>query len=377
MANLKSSESSEFFDSNIEPSMICKLSNDNSILDDNEKWLTEANLKVPKSSVFSCEICGYSTVRHSQYIRHLSTDKHKLSQGWLTVANEKVQDEVSFECTICGKQYKHSSSLSKHKKKCVKKEDDSDSEIKLEELTNVNYNYKYNDDKSDIQDLLNMNGKDLIMTLLNENKDFKNMIIEQSKTMMEQNKIIQDLACRVGNNNNNINSHNNNTFNLQVFLNETCKDAINLSDFVENIKLSIKDLETTGRVGYVEGISNIIINNLNDMSEHTRPIHCADLKRQVLYVKNEDQWIKETEDNPILAKAIKMIANENSKNISVWRDMNPGCTDADSKKNTTYLNIVSNSMPGITKEECSKNIGKIISRVAKEVTINKKSQGGP
>ncbi len=337
MANLKSSESSEIFDSNIEPHLVCNLSNDNSNLDDTEKWLIEANLKVPKSSVFSCEICGYSTVRHSQYIRHLSTDKHKLSQGWLTVANEKVQDEVSFECTICGKQYKHSSSLSKHKKKCVKKEDDSDSEIKLEELTNVNYNYKYNDDKSDIQ----------------------------------------DLACRVGNNNNNINSHNNNTFNLQVFLNETCKDAINLSDFVENIKLSIKDLETTGRVGYVEGISNIIINNLNDMSEHTRPIHCADLKRQVLYVKNEDQWIKETEDNPILAKAIKMIANENSKNISVWRDMNPGCTDADSKKNTTYLNIVSNSMPGITKEECSKNIGKIISRVAKEVTINKKSQGGP
>ena len=309
------------------------------------------NEKVPKSSNFFCENCAYFTSRHSQYIRHLSTDKHKVSVGWLTEANKKVPE---FICDICGNNYKHMSSLSKHKMKCIEQ----------------NPVKSTVDDKSDIEDLLNMNGKDLIMTLINENKDFKNIIIEQSKTLMEQNKTIQDLAQKVGNNNNNVNS-NNKTFNLQVYLNETCKDAINLSEFVSNIKLSIKDLETTGRLGYVEGISNIIINNLNDMTDHTRPIHCADLKRQVLYIKNEDQWIKEGEESSLLTNAIKMIANENSKNIPVWRDLNPGCTDADSKKNNMYLNIVSNSMPGITKEECSKNIGKIITRVAKEVTIKK------
>ena len=179
-------------------------------------------------------------------------------------------------------------------------------------------------------------------------------------------------VIKTGTHNNitNTNSHNK-TFNLNFFLNETCKNALNIDEFVSSIKVSLDDLENTGRQGYIEGISSIILNKLKNLNHYDRPIHCADQKREVLYIKNDNQWIKETEDKPILTKAIKKIANENIKNISEWRDKNPDCTASDSKKNNLYLKIVSNSMNGSTSEESSKNIHKIISNVAKEVVISK------
>jgi len=190
-----------------------------------------------------------------------------------------------------------------------------------------------------------------------------------------QNKLIElSMEKSVTNNNtNNNNCHNttNNAFNLNFFLNETCKDAMNISDFVSSIKLSLDDLENTGRHGYIEGISNIIVKNLSNLEQCFRPVHCSDQKREVIYIKDNDKWEKETEDKPILTKAIKTIANENIKQIKHWRDKHPDCTDADSKKNNLYLKIVSNSMNGLTKEEGDRNINKIISNVAKETVIHK------
>ena len=154
-------------------------------------------------------------------------------------------------------------------------------------------------------------------------------------------------------------------------MNETCKNAMNIGEFVSSIKPQLADLEATGRLGYVEGVSNIILNNLNTLEIHDRPIHCSDKKREVIYIKDNNEWTKEEEDKPILTKAIKVIANENIKNISEWRNKNPDCVNADSKKNNLYLKIVSNSMNGLTKEEGDKNIHKIISNVAKRVTIDK------
>jgi hypothetical protein len=156
-----------------------------------------------------------------------------------------------------------------------------------------------------------------------------------------------------------------------VFLNETCKDAFNITDFVSSIKVNLEDLEHTGRQGYIQGITNIFLKNLNNLEQHMRPLHCSDPKREVLYIKNNNEWTKETETKPILTKAIKTIANENIKQIKNWRDKYPDCTDADSKKNNLWLKIVSNSMNGLTEEEGVKNINKIISNVAKEVTIVK------
>ena len=125
--------------------------------------------------------------------------------------------------------------------------------------------------------------------------------------------------------------------NLNFFLNETCKDALNIQEFVSSIKVNLDDLEFTGRNGYIEGITNIIFKNLTNLEKNERPIHCSDVKREVLYIKDSDQWIKETEENPILTKAIKVIANENIKKIKDWKELYPDCTDSDSKKNNLYF----------------------------------------
>jgi uncharacterized protein YegL len=171
--------------------------------------------------------------------------------------------------------------------------------------------------------------------------------------------------------NNNSYNTTNNAFNLNLFLNETCKNAMNITDFVSSINMTLDDLENTGRTGYIEGISNIIVKNLNNLERHMRPLHCSDYKREVLYIKDNDEWLKETENKPILTNAIKIIANKNIKQISKWKDNYPDCNKSDSKKNDLYLKIVSNSMNGSSKEEGEKNIHKIISNIAKKVIIEK------
>jgi hypothetical protein len=214
------------------------------------------------------------------------------------------------------------------------------------------------DDDENMYEGINIKDKDaLVMHLLKQNSDLQNKIISMS--------------CHPTITNNSHNNNNNNSFNLNVFLNETCKDAMNIADFVSSVKVSLEDLEHTGKYGYIEGISNIIINNLNKIAQHLRPLHCSDSKREVLYIKDNNEWFKESNDKPILTKAIKMIANENMKQISKWTSMYPDCVQSDSKKNKMYLNIVSNSMNGLTKEEGEKNINKIITNVGKQVVIQK------
>jgi hypothetical protein len=248
----------------------------------------------------------------------------------------------------CGKQYMDNSGLWRHKNKnkCdVIIKDKSDSEL---------------DDEYDI--IKSKKNEELITYLIKENAEFKQLLIEQNKQMIEM--------CKNAGNNNHTNSHNK-SFNLQFFLNETCKDALNISDFVKSIKPSLEDLETTGRLGYVEGVSNIILKNLNTLDSNMRPIHCTDIKREVLYVKDNDEWIKEQDEKPVLTSAIKVIANENIKNINEWRTSNPGCTHSDSRKNDMYLKIVSNAMSGSSSEETGKNITKIIGNVSKKVIIDR------
>ena len=209
-------------------------------------------------------------------------------------------------------------------------------------------------------DGININDKNaLVIHLLKQNTELQHKII--------------DMASKSTITNNTNNSHNttNNTFNLNVFLNETCKDAMNITDFVSSIKMELDDLEHVGRTGYIQGISNILIKNLNNIEQHLRPLHCSDFKREILYIKDNNKWIKDTENKPILTNAIKLIANQNIKQINKWVQQHPDCVKSDSKKNDLYLKIVSNSMNGSTKEESDKNINKIITNVAKNVTINK------
>lgn len=288
--------------------------------------------------IYRCEKCDYECSKNYCWKQHLTTAKHLKANKMLIEANKK------YACEKCLAQFTHQSSFCRHKKKC------NNSLLKKNMLENMPNNDEFNHDISD---------KDLLMMIVKQNSELINVIKNVNHNTVKNS------------NNNNISNNNNKTFNLQFFLNETCKDAINISDFVSSIKPQLADLEATGRMGYVEGVSNIILNNLNTMDTHERPIHCSDQKREILYIKDNDKWTKEEEDKPILTKAIKTIANENIKNIYKWRQENPDCTDSDSKKNNTYLKIVSNAMSGSTVEESNKNINKIISNVAKKVLINK------
>jgi hypothetical protein len=293
----------------------------------------ETDLSPKISKKHHCELCDYTTCKITDYTKHLQTMKHKNRQNETFVTDLSLKVAKNLQC-ICGISFNNRTTLWRHKKKCQ-----FENEPKIDSIAELT-------------------DKELFTKVILQIPDLVKSIIEISKDK------------GINHSHNHTNSHNK-TFNLQFFLNETCKDAMNISDFVSSIKPKLADLENTGRVGYVEGISNIILKNLNSLEQHFRPLHCSDQKREVIYIKENDEWTKENENKSILTKAIKVIANENIKNISEWRKEHPDCTDSNSKKNDLYLKIVSNSMCGSTKDESDKNINKIIANIAKEVTIDK------
>ena len=304
--------------------------------------------------IYKCSVCDYTTYNNFDFKKHCKTIKHKNATLAMAIDNSAIaisqisqEQKTIFQCD-CGKFYKDNSGLWRHKKRCKTFATKCSEGITTE----------------------------LVLELIRDNKEMKQLLIEQNHTIQQQNSTINNLATTKqfggDNHSHNVttNSHNK-AFNLNFFLNETCKEALNISEFVSSIKVSLADLENTGRKGYIEGISNIITKNLNGLEQHYRPIHCNDQKREIIYIKDNNEWTKECDDKPILTKAIKVIANENIKQIKNWRDKNPDCTDSDSKKNNLYLKIVSNSMNGLTEEESQRNISKIISNVAKETVIDK------
>ena len=207
--------------------------------------------------------------------------------------------------------------------------------------------------------------KELIQFLLKENSEFKQLMMEQNKHMLE-------LAKNTAGHHNTSNVVNNNQqFNLNLYLNETCKNAMNIMDFVNQLPVSIKQLEDTGRLGYAEGISKIFIDGLKQINVKDRPIHCSDLKRETVYIKDNNEWNKECEGKTILTNAIKHVAHKNMKQISEWTKINPEYNDSSSKVNDKYLQIVSESMSGTTEEETNKNYSKIVKNILKETVIDK------
>ena len=297
--------------------------------------VTEKVAKVAQK--FHCEKCDYYTSKQNNLDKHYLTVKHKKSQLVTSGDQKNSHNDVNvpnYTCNICTKQYESRNGLWLHKKKCV---------VKIEE-PNCSVN----------------NNNNLIEYLIKENSEFKSLILELVK---KDNNTI--------NNNTNCNISNNNSFNLNLFLNEKCKDAINISEFVDNIKMQLIDLENFGHLGYVEGVSRIFIKNLKDLDTCHRPIHCSDLKREVFYIKDDDKWSKENDDKLVLKKAIKQVANKNIKQITEWTNLNPDCKKSDSMKNDQYLKIVMNSMSGGSNEEQFTNISQIVKNVAKEVVIEK------
>jgi hypothetical protein len=298
-------------------------------------------------NIFTCEYCDFITFNKKDYKRHLETIKHK-NNKWKPLETSFTQKNPKYVC-VCGNVYVNNSGLWKHKKKCQTK--------------NVQKNVQNMDDEKN---------QDLVEYLSKENSELKTLIIT---TLQEQNKNIVELAKNAGHNTtNNTTSNvvnNNQSFNLQFYLNTTCKDAMNIMDFVSQLDVGIKDLEETGRLGFAEGISKIIINGLNQIQVNDRPIHCSDSKRETIYIKNNDKWTKQDEDKLILTNAIKHVASKNMKQITEWTKEHPEYNDPESRENDRYLQIVSEAMSGATKEECVKNYNKIIKNIAKETVIDK------
>lgn len=299
-----------------------------------------------KPNIFICEKCDFSSSQKKDFNRHMLTKKHN-SNDYQCFSTEKPK-KTPYEC-MCGKTYKDNSGLWRHKQKCKTNIIIIDNESPDTELTD----------------------KQIIMMLIKDNSEFKKMMIEQQKSLIEIAKEKAPINSTNTNSNNNTSNCNNKIFNLQVYLNETCKDAINLTEFVDSIKVQIKDLEKVGEKGYSEGVSKIFIDNLNQLQKKLRPIHCSDSKRETIYIKENNQWTKDDDNKTILTKAIKQVANKNIKKITDWQKLHPEYKDSSSKQNDRYLKIVLNSMSGSTKEEAEKNYDKIIKNVIKETIIDK------
>ena len=292
---------------------------------------TKIILKNPR---FFCEKCCYETSSKKDYNKHLLTLKHTNE----TCVEQKVLNNPKLHC-FCGLEFNSRTTLWRHKKKCTV-EDDNENKILS---THV------------------------IIELVKQNQEFKELLIEQNKQLLEQNNKIMELSNKGTNVTNNVNSHNKTKFNLNFFLNEQCKNALNIMDFVNDLQVKLSDLETVGKLGYTEGITKIFINGLKQLDVCKRPIHCSDLKREVLYVKDQDAWEKENEENKKITKAIHYISHKNIQQIPKWVEQNPNCKDSDSRKNDTYLHILSESMGGSE----SGNVEKIIHNISKEVVIEK------
>uniref|UniRef100_A0A6C0JN80 C2H2-type domain-containing protein n=1 Tax=viral metagenome TaxID=1070528 RepID=A0A6C0JN80_9ZZZZ len=297
------------------------------------------------ASKYYCLYCGYNTSKSSSYNKHLLTAKHKK----LTKGNESKQ-QVSkscseIKCEKCNKIYNSRVGLWKHKKKCSQKP--LENTLTITDITNPS----------------------IIMNLIKENQEFKSLLIEQNKKQEELiNKVIElSREPRIVNHGT-MTQNNNNKFNLQVFLNDTCKDAITLQQFIDNIHISLEDLENVGRNGYLKGISDIFINKLNTLDITKRPIHCTDVKREVIYLKEEDTWNKDDKDNTKLKNAIRTVEDKNWNKIPEWQRENPDVIHSDTPEYKMREKIMRNIADHDNVEKMREKVVKVL---AKETHVDK------
>jgi hypothetical protein len=302
--------------------------------------VTENSPKILKK--FHCICCDYSCSNKKDFNKHLLTRKHeKMGICDTLVTNGdteslKIPDSI-FQCKKCEKIYKSRNGLWTHQKKCTFAEPDNKIICKL-----INQNIE----------------------LVTQNQEFKQMMIEQNKQNVELQKQLLDLAKETKITT--INNTNNNKFNMNIFLNEKCKDALNIMDFVNSLQLQLQDLEKTAELGYVNGISRIFINGLKQLDVCKRPIHCSDAKRETLYVKDNDTWEKEDTDKKKITRAIRHVSIRNAKQVNEWTKENKGYNNSSSKKSDKYLKIISEANGGEPEE-----LNKIIKNISTNVIIDK------
>jgi hypothetical protein len=362
--------------------------------------------KQKNATFFRCDSCDYTTIRKYNYEKHILSRKHNLetngntfatkssnqlldlicydtssnntimgkkyglkkTENFATFCSNKIESinyndkqciKSSIEnnygvkntkknatkssntiiCDFCSKEFKCRSGLWKHNKKCKEK---------VENITSST-------DTVNLQMLTN-----LVMEVVKQNKELISVNSDLTTKLVDVRNITHSSI-------NNYTQNNNKTFNLNVFLNETCKDAMNINDFVDSIELQVSDLEDVGKLGFVEGISNIIVKNLKALDIHKRPVHCADKKREIIYVKDENKWEKENDQKIKLRKAIKKIAIKNEKLLPTFKQLHPGCNYSESKYSDQYSKIVIETMSDVNSEKEDK----IIKNIAKEIIIDK------
>jgi hypothetical protein len=285
---------------------------------------------------FVCEKCDYICYKNSDYKKHLDSIKHN------TTNTTNIQQEFSYNCE-CGKKYSHRASLYNHKKNC-----------KIEEFVeNIDETENIVSDESTNKDQLILMLIKQNSELIKETSEFKNMMMEVIKN---------------GTHNTTTNSHNK-AFNLNFFLNETCKDAMNITEFVESIKLQLSDLEKVGELGYVEGISNIIVKNLKNLDITQRPVHCTDQKRETMYIKDQDKWEKDDEQKK-MHKLVRKVADKNARMLPKFKEAHPDCIKSTSAYSDQYNKIIIEAMGGRGDNDFEKE-EKIIKNVLKVATIEK------
>ena len=297
------------------------------------------------AKIFECEICLFKCSKYSNYEKHLTTRKH-INNHNLEFLEQK-NSKYPFICKYCDKGYKVRNSLWYHEKKCINNNDE-----------NIIVNNNLTQNSSEVVHLTNL-VLELVKNnteLQKQNQDFQSKILD----------VCKNSSTTINSNNNN--SHNK-TFNMQVFLNEKCKDAMNIMDFVNTMTLQLSDLEDVGENGYVEGISKIITRKLNEIDVYKRPIHCSDYKREVMYVRDDDIWEKENSNFDKLRKAIKYITKKNCDLLNPWREKHPQCMNTSHRLNDVYIRIIGQSMGG--KGEFVDNENKIIKKISKAVIIDK------
>jgi len=291
--------------------------------------------KVSKVSAFSaCEPCGYKCNKESLWNKHILTAKHLKNVSGIEV--------VGHSCDICNRMYKCYSSLWSHKKKCVKA------------------------DPTTIIDKILAENQELRTFMIEQSKEYSRVLSEQRKETSEiMNKVLE--LSKPANMTINNTNNNNNKFNINLFLNEQCKDAFNFTEFVNNIKISYQDLENNAQLGFVQGISKIFMDNLKQLDISERPIHCTDIKRETMYIKDEDKWTKEVDDSK-LQKAIQTVSYKSMGKLMEWKQENPDYQDADSEFSKRCLDMQRQSLAGSEREVY---YPKVIHALAKETMVDK------
>jgi hypothetical protein len=311
---------------------------------------------------YHCKTCDYITCKTSSYKKHLLTAKHKKLINVNTLEPEKSSSD--FLCQICNKSYRSRVGLWKHNKKCIEKPIENTIAIP------------------------NAITPELLMSIFKQNQDIQNLLVEQNKinqlalieqqkrnteSQHNQNKLVEKVIelskePKIVNNGNMTQNNNQKQFNLQFFLNDTCKDAITIQQFINNIQISLEDLESVGRNGFVKGISDIVLKQLNTLDVTKRPIHCTDLKREVIYLKEEDAWNKDDKDNTKLKNVIRIVEDKNWRKIPEWQQENPDVTVLDSPaynmRDKIMRNICGNENPEKLRE-------KVVKVLAKETIVER------